>query len=202
VFELEGEVVERVDDMSGGAPESWAGPVSGLTPGQCEIARLRLVEAEERKWKHGRGVAGSLVTHGQLVHNFDWNELCSEAGLEPPTTSQHARVPQEDAVEMFLVEMGYLPSGIRTLARFAKDKGFGLGYRRGGTIQTDIGPALEEVRRRWAARPLVPADASEAGRRAAVARDSVRCRRDSCPRYAENAVDVGRVRSKPRDRHL
>ena len=106
------------------------------------------------------------MTHSQLVHNFDWRELCSEAGLEPPTTSRDAGVPQADAVEMFLVEMGYLPSGIQPLARFAKEKGFGLGYRSGGKVQRDIRPALEEVRRRWAAMgrwcpssPLKPADA-------------------------------------------
>jgi hypothetical protein len=114
----------------------------------AELASLGA--SESLHWRHKSGVIASLLTANQIAHAFNWTELVVEAGLELPPTATKQGMPHPDAIEMFLCELGYVPSGVEELRRYASEKGFSLKTRDpngGGNIRTSI----EIVRTRWAA---------------------------------------------------
>jgi hypothetical protein len=109
---------------------------------------MRLVAADEQRWKHRGKASSQLLTHSQLAFHFDWHELTLEAGLEISNVAPDAGLSWVASIELFLTEMGYFPSGDKMLSRFARDKGFGIA-RTNGEGTKSVRPAIREVQERW-----------------------------------------------------
>lgn len=73
-------------------------------------------------WRHKASAPRAPPTRDQIEHAIPVPRLVVEAGVKLPGLAGKAGMPQADALELFLAELGYLPSSIDVLRTYANAK--------------------------------------------------------------------------------
>jgi hypothetical protein len=121
--------------------------VDTLRPDPYDKELERLNREERARYRHGAGVAASFPFSPQIDSQFGWDAALALAGLEPRTGAPRVKgLPAIDVVEMFLEDLGYLPSSFKTLAKYAADKRVSLADPEGSRMLAPVFPVLQARR--------------------------------------------------------
>jgi hypothetical protein len=115
-----------------------------LRPDEYDAAQVRIVEADERAWRHGVGLVAYFPSATQIDFQWGWDVIQEEAGLGPrPAPGSIAGVETLEAVRMFVDELDALP--IRsTIQRYAALKDFSLALLDKAKVEAAIDQLREE----------------------------------------------------------
>jgi hypothetical protein len=110
-----------------------------------ELARF--LREEQARWLHEGGIAAAFPNETQIDHQVGWDAALALAGLEPRGGVPFLKgAPAIDVVEMFLEELGYLPTSFKELARYAAEKRVSLADPEGTRVLAPVFPVLLERR--------------------------------------------------------